>query len=135
MKALSVNQPYATLILAGAKEYETRSWTTNHRGRLAIHASKTIPLDIHFICMEEPFQTALQAAGFASAAGLPRGVLLGTVELIDVIPTQDLDLTLLSESEQAFGDFRPGRFAWRLANPQFFDTPFKCSGKRGIFEI
>jgi uncharacterized membrane protein YgdD (TMEM256/DUF423 family) len=134
MKALSVIQPYATLILSGAKQYETRSWNTSHRGKLAIHASRTVPLEIQFVCLEEPFQTALRAAGYDSAVGLPRGVVLGTVELVEVIATKRLDLNQLSESELAFGDFGPGRYAWKLANPQLLDEPFECIGRPGIFE-
>lgn len=41
MKALTLWQPWATLIAIGAKTIETRSWSTNHRGPLAIHAAKT----------------------------------------------------------------------------------------------
>jgi len=42
MKALTVRQPYATLIARGVKTIETRSWRTNYRGRLAIHAGKSL---------------------------------------------------------------------------------------------
>jgi activating signal cointegrator 1 len=41
MKAISICQPWATLIVIGAKRFETRSWKTDYRGILAIHASKT----------------------------------------------------------------------------------------------
>ncbi|KQO04623.1 hypothetical protein ASF12_13925 [Paenibacillus sp. Leaf72] len=38
MKAITIIQPWATLIAIGAKQYETRGWSTKHRGALAIHA-------------------------------------------------------------------------------------------------
>lgn len=38
MKAITILQPYASLIVAGAKQYETRSWDTPYRGIIAIHA-------------------------------------------------------------------------------------------------
>ena len=41
MKVLSLTEPYATLIKNGSKTIETRSWKTNYRGRLYIHASST----------------------------------------------------------------------------------------------
>lgn len=41
MKALSVKQPYASQIAHGFKRFEYRSWKTNHRGPLAIVASKS----------------------------------------------------------------------------------------------
>lgn len=43
MKALTVHQPWATLIAIGAKRLETRSWSTSYRGPLAIHAAKSRP--------------------------------------------------------------------------------------------
>lgn len=39
LKALTLTQPWASLVAIGAKEIETRSWTTRHRGWLAIHAA------------------------------------------------------------------------------------------------
>lgn len=41
MKVLSLTEPYATLIKMGMKTIETRSWKTNYRGELYIHASST----------------------------------------------------------------------------------------------
>ena len=40
MKALTIKQPYATLIAEGIKEYEFRTWKTNYRGKFLIHAGK-----------------------------------------------------------------------------------------------
>ncbi len=40
MKALSLLQPWATLVVIGVKQIETRSWSTAYRGPLLIHASK-----------------------------------------------------------------------------------------------
>ena len=41
IKAISLWQPWASLIVCGAKEIETRSWSTKVRGTVAIHAAKT----------------------------------------------------------------------------------------------
>lgn len=43
MKALSLTQPWATLVATGAKQIETRSWSTKYRGPLYIHAAKGFP--------------------------------------------------------------------------------------------
>ncbi len=40
MKALTIKQPYATLIAEGIKEYEFRTWKTNYRGEFLVHAGK-----------------------------------------------------------------------------------------------
>ena len=39
MKVISIKEPFATLIMNGSKLIETRSWKTNYRGELYIHAS------------------------------------------------------------------------------------------------
>lgn len=41
MKAITIKEPYATLIAEGLKEYEFRTWKTNYRGEVLIHAAKT----------------------------------------------------------------------------------------------
>ena len=41
MKAISIHQPWASLIAFGEKRFETRSWKTDYRGPLLIHASRT----------------------------------------------------------------------------------------------
>ena len=45
MKAITIKQPFASLIAAGIKEYEFRTWKTNYRGEILIHAGKSIDKD------------------------------------------------------------------------------------------
>ena len=42
MKVLTIKEPFASLIANGLKEYEFRTWKTNYRGEVLIHASKSI---------------------------------------------------------------------------------------------
>ena len=42
MKVITVKQPFATLIAAGLKEYEFRTWKTKYRGKILIHAGKNV---------------------------------------------------------------------------------------------
>lgn len=93
MKALTIRQPWASLIAAGVKTIETRSWSTKYRGPLAIHAG----LSFH------PFDDAyarLVSAGVAPMDGLvacssrrtdivPRGAVVATCTLTDVVPMVD----------------------------------------------
>ena len=46
MKALTLHQPWATLVAVGEKRIETRSWSTDYRGPLAIHAGKARPFEV-----------------------------------------------------------------------------------------
>lgn len=43
MKAISIRQPWAWLIVNGFKDIENRSWDTKYRGAVLIHASKRKP--------------------------------------------------------------------------------------------
>lgn len=61
MKALTIWQPWASLIANGSKKIETRSWKTNYRGPIAIHAAKNI--DTPRCVWEEPFKSELTKAG------------------------------------------------------------------------
>lgn len=60
MKALTLTQPFATLVAIGAKKIETRSWNTNYRGLLAIHAAKNIPTEFRQLWTIEPFAATLK---------------------------------------------------------------------------
>ena len=42
MKVITIKQPFATLIVEGIKEYEFRTWRTNYRGEILIHAGKGV---------------------------------------------------------------------------------------------
>jgi hypothetical protein len=70
MKALSIRQPWAELILRGEKDVENRSWLTHHRGPLLIHASKTL------------VRESMDEFGLDEET-IPRGALVGVVEVVD----------------------------------------------------
>lgn len=55
MRAITLMQPWASLIALGAKRYETRSWKTHYRGPLAIHSSRDFSKASRALCHCEPF--------------------------------------------------------------------------------
>ena len=133
MKALTLTQPWSTLVALGVKNIETRSWSTPYRGRLAIHAAKGVPPDARLICRREPFKRVLMAAGIESLADLPLGVLLATVLLVDCVPTGKVRSQLSSE-EYAFGDYSAGRWAWLLDDVQPLSEPVPACGALGLWD-
>lgn len=132
MKALSLWQPWATLIAIGAKQYETRSWATKYRGALLIHAAKSNE-GLEFLPYPY-FRSALADQHWHTINDIPRGVALCVVNLVDVLPTSGAFVRHLSEPEKAFGNFGPGRFAWKLEVMQVFDKPISMRGKQGLFD-
>jgi len=134
MKAISLTQPWATLVAMGAKEIETRSWSTAYRGRLAVHAAKGLKLvggkdGLLTLCMQSPFREALHDAGDV----LPLGAVIATAELYDIRATSYI-ADAISRRELAFGDYSGGRYAWLLRNVELLPEPVQCKGALGLWE-
>ncbi|MBN2077483.1 MAG: ASCH domain-containing protein, partial [Spirochaetes bacterium] len=83
MKALSIRQPWAELILRGIKDVENRSWSTNHRGVMAIHAAKTFYFDLSDPGERREFEEIRDEYGI-DRDSLVYGAIVGTVEVVDV---------------------------------------------------
>lgn len=128
MKALSLWQPWASLIAIGAKQYETRSWGTPYRGPLVIHAAKR-PAEFH-----REGARLLIKAGYKTLDSLPLGCALCLVELVDCIKMTPALIDSISYTEFGFGDWKEGRYAWKLTNPRPFDKPIPMRGMQGLFD-
>jgi hypothetical protein len=142
MKALTLTQPWATLVALGAKRIETRSWNTSYRGTLAIHAAKGFPKWAKETCEEPEFAKEL------GTDKLPTGVVVATCRLISCIPTRDLQTNrvievdylagcadfVMTDLERTFGDYSPGRWAWLLADVKPLPEPILVTGALGLWE-
>lgn len=139
MKALTIMQPQASLVALKAKRYETRSWFTNYRGPVAIHASLGFPYSARRLVKLEPFSTALLGC---TEDDLPLGCVVAIADIAAVFATVDLSGQSLFEfsedsnieREEFFGDFSPGRYAWLLNNVRALEYPIPVRGARGLWE-
>ncbi len=135
MKALSFTQPWGTLVVIGAKRVETRSWSTDYAGLIAIHASKKFPGDAKdTACRSRLFSDPLVEAGYRSVHDLPTGAIIGTARIMGCRLTQDV-APQLDFPELAFGDYMPGRFAWFLSDAVRFASPIPCKGALGLWRV
>lgn len=136
MKAISLIQPWAQLVVLGTKRAETRSWPTTYRGEIAIHASKGFPGYAKTLCKKLAFKRALDEYNFV-APTLPLGAIVGTVEITGCYRTEEAgSMGLYDHSpEDQFGDYSPGRYFWILENPLLFATPIPCKGALKIWTI
>jgi len=132
MRTLSIHQPWASLIVAGKKRFEVRSWQTSHRGRMAIHACGRFPPTAHRICQREPYRSLLLQIGCDDWGSLPRGVVLGTAELVDC--TRVEDMLWVPEQECLLSEFQPGSWVWEFADPLPLPSPIPLTGRLGVFE-
>lgn len=152
MKALSLWQPWATLVALGEKKIETRAWSTTYRGPLAIHAAKNFPSDARRLCgLEEPFKSTLLKARFnvtgpLKADFMPLGVIVAVCELVAIDSTNNIlpqlrawkkgrDYWDLTSQERAFGDYSADRFAWFLKDIRPLKTPVPCKGMQGLWAV
>ena len=133
MKAITVWQPWATLLATGQKHNETRSWRTNYRGEILIHAAKT---DHSGILLHIPMEELkhFQKAGVVNE--LPTGVIIGKANLVDCFQIDEAyrrKLQRENPAELAFGDYAIGRYAWVMADAILFNKPSPASGKQGLW--
>lgn len=133
IKTLSVWQPWASLLVAGVKEYETRGWATKYRGPLAIHAARRWTPDLVELCRRPPYRDLLAELGLSlDELQAQCGHVLGTVDLIGIFPSNRM-VGELTELEKRLGDWRPGRYGWRMANQKQFAQPIWATGAQGLW--
>jgi activating signal cointegrator 1 len=132
MKAISLWEPWATLMKLGLKRYETRSWPLppNLIGkRVAIHAAKHHSKEIDEIMKKEPFKSALKGVE------LTPGHILCTLEFIHCHKTEDIIKQNISSDEIAFGNYGPNRFAFESQSLKVLKTPIPFKGMQGWFNV
>lgn len=158
MKALTLTQPYATLVALGVKRIETRGWSTDYRGWLAIHAGMNLnavggPRGLRSLLrLNDPICHALRDAhpGLSNdeiCTALPRGAVIAVATLVDVVRlTAESPYRYeravgdrvvrweLSKDEVAMGNYRPVRCLWLLADVYPLVHPAWCKGKQRLWD-
>ena len=132
MKALTIWQPYASLIAKGLKGYETRGFRTNYRGPLLIHSGQRPMRWILKNSTEAALDVAIECFGMDAFMALPVGCTICVVDLVDCIEMTPEFIAQQSPTELAVGEWKPGRFAWKLENPRPIEQ-VKLLGKQGIW--
>lgn len=131
IKVLSVKQPWATLLVIGAKEFETRTINTNYRGELFIHATKRVDFDALELC----YQSNHFKRFIPDPTVLINGAIIGKVEIVSSQPVEKVFPTITPQ-ERAFGNYIDGRVAWQCANAVQFEEPILgIGGLLGIWEL
>ena len=112
MKALTIKQPWATLIMQGDKRFEFRSWQTKYRGELLIHAGKGIDTE------------AVKRLKKYIPEDMPLGKIIGQVKLVDCIKmSPEFKEILLKEN-----------YGWQLENVEVFDKQIDAKGKLSLWD-
>lgn len=126
MKVLSLKEPYATLILTNKKLIETRSWKTNYRGELYIHASIT----------KVPKTTNNEIKKLIGNTTFNYGHIICKCILVDCIyMTEDFILNIKKNNYQEYmcGEYKVGRYAWYLKDIKQLKKPIPAKGNLNIW--
>ena len=122
MKVLTIKEPWASLIIEGYKVYEFRSWKTNYRGKVLIHAGMTLEKD-----------NALKFKDYNLNYGI--GEIIGEAVITDCIPvTEEFENILNKINPTVYGKSEHIRnYAWKLENVIKYDERIPCKGKLGLW--
>ena len=123
MKILTIKQPYASLIAAGYKRYEFRSWKTNYRGKILIHAGAGVDKD----ALIEFKDLNLKYKKFRIVA---------IADLVDCIElNKNISAKINEENKKIYKDKIRTGYAWRLENIKEIDCDQEIKGKLGLWNI
>jgi len=124
MKALSIRQPWAWLIVNGWKDVENRKWATKFRGPVFIHASKTMTKNDFAECriFLSGFSEGWDIIGFlGDGRGLERGGIIGEATLVDCVQEYE-------------SRWFVGPYGFVLSNPKPVDF-VPCLGRLNFFDV
>ncbi len=123
MKALTVKQPWATLISEGIKKYEFRSWKTNYRGKILIHAGAGIDKEK----LKEFKKLNLE---------FPKKRIVAVAEIEDCLElTDELNDKIIKEKNIAYGNKKRTGYAWKLKNIKKINNSKEINGKLGLWNV
>lgn len=121
MKVLTLRQPWATLVAEGIKQYEFRSWKTNYRGKILIHAG--VGVDKKDMKKFENLNLEY-----------PAGKIIAEIELIDCLKfDDDLNNRIISENNIAYGNKRRDGYAWKIKTIRKIESDKVVKGKLGLW--
>ena len=126
MKVISIKEPFATLIRNGDKKIETRSWKTNYRGELFIHASgKNIAKE---------FLINDYVVSLIDGLNMNYGNIICQGNLVDCVYMDEKFLNSIKEDEKEFklGLYELGRYAWIFENVEPI-YPIPAKGQLNIW--
>lgn len=132
MKALTICQPYAELIACKRKRVENRTWPTNFRGPMYIHAGKSREwLDI----VEDEFGEIDSESGCCIEA-LEFGMVVAIASVIDCLSSLEIEAC---KHDKKYPWLRAhehmnGPWCWILDDVSRVQ-PFAWKGQLGLFEI
>ena len=121
MKVLTIRQPWASLIVNGYKKYEFRSWKTNYRGKILIHAGINADKDTLDKFKDYDIECI-------------KGAIIGECMITDcILVDKDFNDKLREMDSLVYIGNHVDSYAWKLDNVIKYDKPIYCKGKLGFW--
>lgn len=122
MKVLTIKEPWATLIINGYKKYEFRSWKTNYRGKILIHAGKST--DKEAFSRVKDYNLEINNRS-----------IIGECNITDCILVDEaFDKKLRKENPVIYRNNHIGMYAWKLDNIVKYEKCIAVKGKLGLWD-
>ena len=122
MKALTIKEPWASLIIEEYKKYEFRSWKTKYRGKILIHAGCSVEKD-----MMKRFSDY--------NINVNPGYIIGHATIVDcILVNEEFNKELRNIDPVVYGrSNHTETYAWKLENVVKYDNPIPCKCKLGLW--
>ncbi len=132
MRCLTVCEPYALAISWGVKHVENRTWPTNHRGPLLIHAGKSKDwLDTLSAAESDELLACCRKNNITDLdAELRFGQIVGVVDVVACVTMQHV-----REHDRTGTAWHSGPWCWVLANARRFSVGIPYLGSQGLFNV
>ena len=126
MKAITLEQPFASLVSIGVKTIDTRPWSTDYRGPLAIHSGKS-DMDV-----TDPYYRTLLIAAGLDCEQLPVEKIVAIADLVgcEKVITSEIPCY----PQLAFSDFISGWYVLELADIRPLEIPVSARGDAKLWE-
>ena len=123
MKALTIKQPWAQLIVEGYKKFEFRSWKTKYRGKILIHAGMSLEKDMVSRFKDYNLEYTM-------------GAIVGEATLEDcILVDEEFNKKLREENPIVYGrSNHVETYAWKLSNVIKYKEPIYIKGKLGLWD-
>lgn len=134
MKAITIKQPWASLIITGIKDIENRTWKTNYRGRVLIHSAK-LPDKMKFEFAGQATVKEIQLSSVLNDADEKDlyECIIGSVEIVDCVMNHPSIWAEKTSPALEMGGI--SIYNWVLANPIIFPEPIPAKGKLSFWEL
>lgn len=131
MRVLSIKEPFASLISLGIKKIETRSWKTNYRGEIYIHASLTKNIIKDKKRKEKLLNLLPENYNFKQGSIICKAILKDCIYMDE----EFINNIKKDKIEYLCGHYEIGRYAWILDDIKILDEEIPAKGKLGIWNF